>query len=199
MTTTLPEHPTNASLIPNYPHWTLRLQRTFPQGRDAVWAAITEPDKVAQWTPFRPNHNLGTAGPVRLKQIDGGDETIDSEVREVRHPESLTYLWGTDQLRFGLADAGAATDPAATVDMGTILTLAQTFDNRTMAGSLAAGWHICLGALELLLNGDEVPSVVGEKAKEFGWEELEQRYGALFEEQREASLPADRTEDEAEE
>jgi uncharacterized protein YndB with AHSA1/START domain len=191
MTTILPEHPANASLIPNYPHWTLRLQRTFQQDRDAVWAAITEPDKVAQWTPFRPNHNLGTSGPVRLKQIDGGDETLDSEVREVTHPESLTYLWGTDQLRFGLADAATG--------KGTALTLAQTFDNRSMAGSLAAGWHICLGALELLLKGEEAPPVVGEKAKAYGWEELEQQYRALFEEQLEASRPADRTEDEDDE
>jgi uncharacterized protein YndB with AHSA1/START domain len=189
MTTTLPKHPANASLIPNYPHWTLRLQRTFSQDRDALWAAITEPDKVAQWTPFRPDHTLGTSGPVRLEPVDGGEETLDSEVREVTYPQSLTYLWGSDQLRFGLTDA------AAEAEGETTLTLAQTFADRNMAASLAAGWHICLGALELLLEDKEVPSVVGQKAMDYGWEELERQYRAIFEEQLDSFRPADRTED----
>lgn len=186
MTASLPHHPASASLVASPPHWTLRLQRTFPQDRDTVWTAITEPDQVAKWTPFRPGRNLGSTGPVRIKQIDGSDEVFDSEVRAVARPESLTYLWGADQLRFGLADSGGKT----------ILTLAQTFDDRNMAASMAAGWHLCLGALELLLNGKDVPSVVGMNAMEFGWQDLEQRYQALFHGQTDTSNPDDQTAEE---
>jgi hypothetical protein len=122
---------------------------------------------------------------VRITQIDGSDEVFDSDVRTVTRPESLTYLWGSDQLRFGLVDS---------VDK-TTLTLAQTFDDRNMAASMAAGWHLCLGALELLLNGEKVPSVVGMNAMEFGWQDLEQRYQDLFHDQTDASNPDDQTEE----
>jgi uncharacterized protein YndB with AHSA1/START domain len=183
MTTELPQHTPAAALVAVYPRWTLRLQRTFPQDRDAVWAAITEPDKVAQWTPFRPDRNLGSTGPVRIKQIDGSNEVFDSEVREEISHESLTYLWGSDQLRFSLTDANG----------GTSLTLAQTFDNRNAAASMAAGWHLCLSALELLLEGKEVPSVVGMKAMDYGWEDLSREYEARFSDQTDTSIPDDET------
>jgi uncharacterized protein YndB with AHSA1/START domain len=186
MTSALPQHPASASLVASPPHWTLRLQRTFAQDRDTVWAAITEPDKVARWTPFRPGRNLGSTGPVRIQQVDGSDGTFDSEVRAVSRPESLTYLWGSDQLRFGLAET----------DGKTVLTLAQTFDNRNMAASMAAGWHLCLAALELLLNGEDVPSVVGKNAMAFGWQDLEEQYNDMFRSQGEARHPDDQTEEE---
>jgi uncharacterized protein YndB with AHSA1/START domain len=185
MTTSLPHHDPAASLVANPPHWTLRLQRTFTHGRDAVWQAITDPDAVEQWAPFRPDRAMTSTGPVRLSAVDGSDEVHDSQVRSVTPPESLTFHWGDDQLRFSLFEENG----------GTLLTLAHTLDDHNIAGSIAAGWHLCLGALELLLDGKEVPSVVGENAKAFGWHELERAYEALFNEQMDASIPEDRTDE----
>ena len=183
MTTSLPYHPAAASLVANPPRWTLRLQRTFAQDRDAVWQAITDPDALARWTPIRPDRVLTSTGPVRLTAVDGSNGVHDSQVRAVSAPESLTYLWGDDQLRFSLFEEGD----------GTLMTLAHTMDDHNAAASTAAGWHLCLGALELLLNGEDVPSVVGEKAKAFGWDDLEREYRALFDEQTDASIPGDKT------
>jgi uncharacterized protein YndB with AHSA1/START domain len=185
MTTSLPEHAAAASLVANPPHWTLRLQRTFPQDRNAVWHAITDPDALAQWTPIRPDRALSSTGPVRLTAVDGSDEVHDSQVRSVTAPESLTYLWGDDQLRFSVFEESD----------GTLLTLAHTMDDHNAAASTAAGWHLCLGALELLLDGQDVPSVVGENAKAFGWDELERAYRRLFDEQTDASNPDDQTDE----
>lgn len=185
MTTSLPHHPAAASLVANPPRWTLRLQRTFAQGRDAVWRAITDPDALAQWTPVRPDRALTSTGPLRLTAVDGSNEVHDSQVRTVTAPESLTYLWGDDQLRFSLFEEGN----------GTLLTLAHTMDDHNAAASTATGWHLCLGALELLLAGEEVPAVTGEKAKAFGWDDLERDYRALFGEQTDASIPGDRTDE----
>jgi uncharacterized protein YndB with AHSA1/START domain len=185
MTTSLPHHDPAASLVANPPHWTLRLQRTFTHGRDAVWQAITDPDAIERWAPFRPDRAMTSTGPVRLSAVDGSDEVHDSQVRSVTPPESLTFHWGDDQLRFSLFEE----------DGGTLLTLAHTLDDHNIAGSIAAGWHLCLGALELLLDGKEVPSVVGESAKAFGWDELERAYEALFNEQMDASIPEDRTDE----
>jgi uncharacterized protein YndB with AHSA1/START domain len=183
MTPSLPQHAAAASLVANPPRWTLRLQRTFAQDRDAVWRAITDPDALARWTPIRPDRALTSPGPVRLTAVDGSDEIHDSEVRDVTAPESLTYLWGDDQLRFSVFEQ----------DGGTLLTLAHTMDDHNAAASTAAGWHLCLGALELLLAGDEVPSVTGENAKQYGWDALEREYRALFDEQTDISIPGDTT------
>lgn len=38
--------------------------------------------------------------------------------------------------------------------------------------------------MELLLAGKDVPSVTGEKAKEYGWAELQREYEALFDAER---------------
>ena len=185
MTTSLPEHPAAASLVANPPRWTLRLQRTFPHDRHTVWQAITDPDALARWTPVRPDRALTSTGPVRLTAVDGSNEIHDSQVLTVTAPESLTYLWGDDQLRFSLFEEAG----------GTLLTLAHTMDDHNAAASTAAGWHLCLGALELLLDGKEVPSVVGKQAMQFGWEELEREYRAMFERQTDASVPGDRTDE----
>lgn len=185
MTSNLPQHPPSANLVATYPRWILHLQRDLPHDRDTIWQAITEPDKVSRWAPFRPDRNLATEGPVRLEPVDGSGEAFDAEVLDALPPESLSYSWGTDQLRFSLMDA----------DDGIRLTLAHTMDDRNSASSLAAGWHMCLGALELLLKGKDVPSVVGENAKEHGWDDLQREYEAMFEEQTDESIPGDQTEE----
>lgn len=173
MPTELPQHPASANLVPTYPHWILHLQRQFAQKPNDVWAAITEPEKVASWAPFRPDRNLGSRGPVRLTMLDG-DETYDCEVLDEVPNESLAYTWDTDRLRFSLTEN----------DGGTRLTLAHTMDDRNSAASVAAGWHLCLSTMELLLAGKDVPSVTGEKAKEYGWAELQREYEALFDAER---------------
>lgn len=188
MTTTLPQHPAVASLVANPPRWTLRLQRTFAQDRDAVWHAITEPDAVGQWTPVRPSRALTSTGPVQLTAVDGSGGVHDSEVRSVSAPESLTYTWGDDELRFSVFEE----------DDGTLLTLAHTMDDHNAAASTAAGWHLCLSALELLLAGQDVPSVVGANAKQYGWDELEAAYRALFDDQTDHSVPGDETDEDEE-
>lgn len=185
MRSSLPQHPTAASLVANPPHWTLRLQRTFTQDRETVWHAVTDPDSVARWAPFRPNRDLTSTGPVTLTPVDGSDEPIDSEIRAVTAPESVTFMWGEDQLRFSTFEE----------DDGTLLTIAHTTDNHNAAAAIAAGWHLCLGALELLLDGEDVPSVVGEHAKRYGWDELEAAYRALFDDQTDRSVPGDETDE----
>ncbi len=53
----------------------------------------------------------------------------------------------------------------------------------------AAGWHLCFAALEMLLAGQDAPSVVGEKAMDYGWKELEQQYRDFFDEKGDVSEP----------
>lgn len=185
MTSKLPQHPASAALVAIYPHWTLRLRRTFAQDRGAVWRALTDPEQIARWAPYRPDRNIATEGPVRLEPLDGSGEPLDGQVLDTVPDETLTYTWGSDQLRFGLSDD----------QDGVALTLGHNMDDRNSAASVAAGWHICLAALELLLAGKDVPSVVGENAMDHGWEDLQREYEAMFDEQNDESIPGDQTEE----
>ena len=173
MADALPNHPVAATLHADSPRWRLHLHREFPQAPARVWEAVTRADLVARWTPFRPAHDLTATGEVWLTPTDGGEEDLQGNVLEVERPTTLVYLWGTDHLRFDLMESGT----------GTMLSLAHTFDDRNAASSYAAGWHLCLGALELVLAGKDAPSVVGQHAMEHGWPELNKRYAELFREQ----------------
>jgi uncharacterized protein YndB with AHSA1/START domain len=173
MTDHLPDRPVAATLHADNLRWRLHMHRDLPFAPPDVWEAITRADLLARWTPFRPDHDLVATGEVGLAPTDGSEEAAPGNVLEVAPPETLVFLWGTDLLRFDLLEA----------EGGTTLALAHTFDDRNAASSYAAGWHLCLGALELVLAGKEAPVVVGERAMAHGWPELNQRYATLFREQ----------------
>lgn len=170
MKTKLPSHPVAATLYADYPHWVLRMTRDFPHEPGRLWEAITKADLVARWAPFRPEHDLISPGDVWLTQLDDGDEPVQGRVIEAHSPSSLIYLWVSDRLRFDVIPT----------DDGAALGFSHSFDDRNSAASLAAGWHLCFGALELLLDGKEVPSVIGENARAYGWENLERQYAEML-------------------
>ncbi len=169
----LPAHPVEAALLPEGARWTLRMTRELAHEPDRVWTALTDRAELARWAPFAPDRDLDAPGEVRLPLIDdpeGTDETARGRVVEVDPPRVLALLWGSDLLRFLLTPANG----------GTSLVLAHTFDERGAASSYAAGWHLCLAALADLLDGLDLPPVVGTAAMEHGWPELNQRYAMLF-------------------
>ncbi len=56
----------------------------------------------------------------------------------------------------------------------------QTFDERSEAAMYGAGWHLCLAVLALVADGQPVSRITGERAAEFGWAELRDRYDASW-------------------
>ncbi|HVL22757.1 MAG TPA: SRPBCC domain-containing protein [Thermomicrobiales bacterium] len=173
MTDQLPEHPVEATLHADNTRWTLHMTRELDQAPEVVWAAITHADQVPRWGPFAPEHDLDIPGELGLPVIGDPESTSETSrgiVTEVTPPTALGVLWGTDPLRVELWPA----------DTGTTLHLTHTFDGREAASSYAAGWHLCLAALDGVLDGLDLPSVVGPAAMEHGWPELNQQYAALF-------------------
>ena len=61
-------------------------------------------------------------------------------------------------------------------DTGCRLTLEQTMRDRDPAAMNAAGWHLCLGVLDDVLDGSDRPRIVGQVAAEHGWEALRDSY-----------------------
>ncbi len=150
--------------------WTLVFVRRLRHPPETVWAALTDPSRLAQWAPFVAERNLGILGDTTLTMVDGDtSEDVPGTVTRAEPPRLLEYTWGTDRLRWELDPTGGP---------GTTLTLRHTIDDRTWAPKVAAGWHLCLVVAEHLLDGDPVGPVVGDEAKAFGWTELRDGYAA---------------------
>jgi hypothetical protein len=63
------------------------------------------------------------------------------------------------------------------------LTLTQTFTQQDLVPMTAAGWHVCLTVLSLVLQGHDVERAVGEDALAVGWESLRDVYAKKFDQQ----------------
>ena len=149
--------------------YTLRFARDLRHPPERVWRMLTDPEAVGLWAPFTTERDLGELGPLTLTMVDGEIRVpMAAEVTVAERPKLLQYTWGEDLLRWEL-------DPT---DAGTRLTLWHTLGDRDFLSKVAAGWHQCVRVLELDLDGTPHPPVRGQDARNYGWEELQQRYRA---------------------
>lgn len=146
--------------------WSLRFTRRLAHPPEKVWRALTEPEHLAAWFPTDIEGERRTGAPLRFVFREGEGPAIDG-VLLVYEPVSLLELsWGGDEtLRFELRPDGD----------GTLLTFVNTFDELGKAARDAAGWHTCLDALALHLDGTEAPSTPGER-----WKEVHDAYVERF-------------------
>ena len=176
-TSQLPEHPIGATLTNLGQRWLLALERTLPTPPQDIWAALTDRTLVSRWAPFDPDRDLSETGFIALPEagIDrpadaGGTVEAIGTIVTVAPQRMLSLVWGGDPLDIELAPTASAT----------VVRLSHTFDDRANAASYAAGWHLCLTALEAVAAGLDVPRMVGDAAKLHGWDDLHERYDELF-------------------
>ena len=171
----LPQHPIEAQLSDLGSRWLLVLERTLPSSPQEIWAALTQRELVSRWAPFDPDRDLTETGFVALPEAgvtpsdDDTEESIGTVVTAAPQ-RMLSLVWGGDAIDIELAPTASAT----------IVQLGHTFDDRSNASSYAAGWHMCLTALDGVASGLDVPRMVGEDAKLHGWDELQEKYEELF-------------------
>jgi uncharacterized protein YndB with AHSA1/START domain len=171
----VPQHPIDATLAPLDDSIVLTLERSLAASTPEVWSALTDRLRIAGWAPYRPSRDLTATGPVSLPESTTGDDGDDSpesrgEVLSVLPGRMLSLTWGEDTLDFEVVPA----------DTATVLRLSHTFDDRDNAASYAAGWHLCLTALDGITQGLKVPAMTGEAAKLHGWDTLNEQYEQLF-------------------
>ncbi|MDQ1422853.1 MAG: hypothetical protein QOD72_351 [Acidimicrobiaceae bacterium] len=147
--------------------WTLTFIRILRHPREKVWAALTDPDRLAKWAPYTADRNLGRTGDAILTMLGGESaQGLGATVTRAEAPTLLEYTWGEDRLRWKL-DA---------VDAGTRLTLHHTVQGQEWLSKVAAGWHLCLIVAEYLLDGHPITPIVGEDAHNYGWDQLNDAY-----------------------
>ena len=51
--------------------WTLGFVRDVHHAPEKVWAALTDPQQLSEWSPFSPDRPLTTVGPATFRMVDG--------------------------------------------------------------------------------------------------------------------------------
>ena len=124
-------------------HPAVRFRRSYPHPVERVWAAITGTDELAHWFPSKVVLEQRVGGVV---EFSGDPHIADSRgtVLAIDPPRRLAYTWGDDELHFELAPESGG---------GSVLTLINVLGTKDAAARNAAGWSICLAALDDLLDG----------------------------------------------
>jgi uncharacterized protein YndB with AHSA1/START domain len=127
---------------------TLRFERILQFAPEEVWAALTEPARLAEW--LAPATVVpGAKGSVTLDFGEGGSETGSITVWDP--PYAIAYEWNfvgetASHVRWELAAIGDG--------RATRLTLEHTRLGHDVAPGYGAGWHAHLDQLEGHLAGD---------------------------------------------
>ena len=162
-----PSPPQEATVERAGDRFTLVFVRELPFAPERVFRALTDPAELGSWAPFDADRDLAAAGPATLTMAGGdGTERSSATVRRSEPPFLLEYTWEQDVLRWELTPVAG----------GTRLTLRHTVEDKSWIPRVTAGWHLCLDVAERALAGAPVGRIVGERAKEHGFQELHVAY-----------------------
>jgi uncharacterized protein YndB with AHSA1/START domain len=146
---------------------TLVFTRSLKHSPRKIWRAITQPKEQIEWMPFVSDRDLTATGPCTLRMTDREDAPeFPGEVLKSVPEKLLSYRWREDLLDWELAPT----------DGGTRLTLRHLTKTPENTSSFAAGWHICIGVLDRLLEGRPVGPIIGAEAMNYGWAALNDAY-----------------------
>ncbi|RSM42234.1 hypothetical protein DMA12_21845 [Amycolatopsis balhimycina DSM 5908] len=126
----------------------LRLERRLKHAPERVWRAITDPAELAHWFPARVDVDLRDGGAIQFT-FPGEDTTTTGRVVTADPPREFTFVWNDDTLRWLISPDGD----------GSLLEFTHTFGRgdpaiaKLAAGRNAAGWDVCLDALDARLAG----------------------------------------------
>lgn len=137
--------------------------RKFAQGREEVWAMLTENPKLQQWFSELTIEDLRKGGNIKFNM--GNAKYENMAILDYEEGQKLAFEWGEDQVHFELTpDHG-----------GTRLELVETISEIVPhTAKDLAGWHVCLDVIEALLEGTEI-------AREEEWNKEYPEYQRLLE------------------
>ena len=144
-----------ARIEKNEEEWTLVLVRDLRHAPAKVWAALTDPAQLREWSPFDSDVNLGAAGTAAKLTTVGAPKgsVTETKVRRAEPHRVLEFTWGAGDLRWELEPQGT----------GTRLTL-WTNINKGFIAMGATGWHIAFDVLDRWLDGAPLGRITGPAA-----------------------------------
>ena len=162
-------HPLQATLENSGNRWKLTITRDLPHPVEVVWPWLVDPERLRRWSPVVPDRALDSQGPAQIRE-NPDDDPVEGQVLEVEPPTRLVHRWGPDVLQWRLSP----------IDTGCRLTLEHEMADRDQSAQNAGGWHICLDVLTSVVDGKDVPRLVGNVVMGHGFPELRDGYQRLF-------------------
>ncbi|SFW43653.1 SRPBCC family protein [Amycolatopsis australiensis] len=138
----------SAKLLTDEERPALRLERRLKHPPEQVWRAITDPAELEHWFPAKVDVELRAGGAIHFT-FPGEDTSTTGRVVTVDPPREFTFVWNDDTLRWLITPDGD----------GSLLEFTHTFGRgepaiaKLAAGRTAAGWDVCLDALDARLSG----------------------------------------------
>ncbi len=125
-------------------NFVVKFNRPLSHSVEAVWAVLTENEKLQKWMNNLEIIDLRKNGKIRFNMNDGTDASMEITITDYVESEVLEFDWGKDTVRFELSPTSS----------GSILVLVESIGELTEhTPKDLAGWHVCLNMLSDLLNG----------------------------------------------
>ncbi|MGM7721495.1 SRPBCC family protein [Metabacillus sp. Hm71] len=124
----------------------LRFDRFFPhQEAENVWRILTDPVHFSKWYPFATGEMKLKLGGIIFFD-DGEGSTYEGIITEFEPPRVFAFREIDDILHIELQSE----------DQGCRMIFTHTFDDQSISVNTAAGWHRCLDALGMIVDGKPV-------------------------------------------
>lgn len=131
---------------------TVTFRRPLPHDPADLWRAVSDPAELAHWFPSPDVHyEERVGGPIRLSGDPYDPDGSTGTVLAWDPPGAFGFEWGEDRLHLHV-------EPH---EHGALLTLVDELETEGGAARNAAGWDMCLEALEAALDGRAADPVDG--------------------------------------
>ena len=131
----------------------LEFRRSWPDPIEDVWAALTEPDRVARWIGrYDGARGAGGTGTFFMTHEEGEQTGEAMTIRECDPPRRLVVEWVQQQTE----NWSVALD-LWTEDGRTVLRFVQVFPAGVDVVDFAMGWHWYLDKFDEVVSGRPAP------------------------------------------
>jgi uncharacterized protein YndB with AHSA1/START domain len=130
-------------------------ERSYPQGLERVWQAISNADEISNWLKFPTQLEPRVGGKIHIEFSAEG--SLEGIVCEFEPPHLLIYTWGDSLVNWKLDGDAAETK----------LHFSHVGVRPELLAGLGAGWHGFLNQLEDHLAGSPRP---------YSYKDLKARY-----------------------
>jgi len=127
----------------------LEFRRSWPDAIEDVWAALTEPDRLAHWIGvYEGERHAGGTGTFAMTHEGGEAAGLPTTIVECDPPRRLVVEWPEAREKMERIDLDLFAEQGRTV-----LRFVQYFPAATNATDWALGWHWYLDKLGAEIDG----------------------------------------------
>jgi uncharacterized protein YndB with AHSA1/START domain len=132
----------------------LEFRRSWPDPIEDVWAALTEPDRLARWIGiYEGDRGSGGTGTFTMTQEEGDHAGSPTRIVECDPPRRLVIEWVQEQADNWQVDLDLWAE-----DGRTVLRFVQFFPAGADVVDMALGWHWYLDKLSAEIDGGTPPT-----------------------------------------